>query len=270
MKKSFIPITFAFAIGLIPCVSQTVQESAKKQQIENEKGGQTRPEPTPKQEKEIRSLISQLVLVDRPVTEELLPAPGLNTDDEEYGKRYNACHKAFKRLMEFKELSLPFLVEHLEDKRQSIPFRNHHMGFSVGDACYWNIYYQLQDQPDDYSSYGYQRRGRDGENHPKPYWATKGCCFDEVGGAKEWLEINKHLSYVEMRIKCLSWLLEKERAIGASDVESYYENIAPLEVRILERRLEKGEKVETELKQARANLKKKDPAAVPPGLLPAK
>jgi hypothetical protein len=211
------------------------------------------------QERRIRELIEKLVFADRPANNQHIvnpnmkivvdgnstPIGGESEDAEKRRQKFNACQEAFNELYEMKPLAIPYLVEHLDDKRQSIDFRNHYAGNSVGDACYWNIYYQLVDQPEDYSEYGYSRKGRDGENHPKPYW--EGTPFDAAGGLKEWLEKNKELNYLEMQIECLKWLLENEKQIGASDPDSYFLNILPLEIRILERRLENGDDVNAEL-----------------------
>ena len=158
------------------------------------------------------------------------------------------------------------LIKHLDDKRQSINFRNHHLGNSVSHACYWNIYFQLQDRPPDYSRYGYSRKGRDGKDHPKPYW--KGSPFDEAGGLREWLTANENLNYQQKQIKCLNWLLEREKLIGAPNAQSYFINILPLEIQILQRRLENGEDVETELKRLRNIQMGKLVDQVPKELLP--
>jgi len=149
-----------------------------------------------------------------------------------------------------------------------INFRNHYIRNSVGDACYWIIYDQLQDEPKDYSSYGYQRYGRDGKLHRQAY--RGGTPFDEAGGLRQWLEANKALSYTQMQIKCLSWLLEREKAIGASDSESYFVNILPLEIRILERKLETGEDVATNLDRLRRIQRDKLVGEIPSELLPVK
>ena len=58
----------------------------------------------------------------------------------------------------------------------------------------------------------------------------------------KWLIENSDLSYPEKQIKCLNWLLEKEKAIGACDSDSYFINILPLEIRILEREADSGKK----------------------------
>jgi hypothetical protein len=221
-----------------------------------------------KQAAEIRGLIDQLVFQHARADETPLLTPGIGGDDDkEYKKQFEKCRAAFDRLTELKEAAFPLLVEHLDDKRPSIPFRNHFAGHSVGDACYWCIYYQLQDRPADYSSYGYQRKGRDGKLHPKPYW--EGAPFDAAGGLKPWLEQNRNLSYPEKQIKCLNWLLEREKAIGVPDADSYFVNVLPLEIRILERKQETGADVTRQLEELRKINKERIVEKVPKELLPA-
>ncbi len=89
--------------------------------------------------------------------------------------------------------------------------------------------------------------GRDGSSHPKPYW--EGTPFDDAGEWQiaEWSEQNKDLSYIEMQIKCLNWLLDGEKKNRASDADSYFENILPLEIQILKRELELGMDVKERL-----------------------
>lgn len=222
--------------------------------------------PNAAQKAEIRQLLELLVFANRDATKQPVISPGITDDSKEYRKRFESCQKAFEKLSEFKGLAFPILIEHLDDKRQSINFRNHHIGNSVGDACYWNIYLQLQDTPRDYSQYGYSRKGRDGKNHPKPYWED--TPFDDAGGLRKWLKENKDLSYLEMQIKCLKWLLDKEKRIGASDADSYFVNILPLEIRILERRKENGENVDSELHHLQKRRDEKLVADIPQELLP--
>lgn len=220
------------------------------------------------QDAEIRTLVDELVFQHERATESPLLTPGIpgGGDDDEYKKQYDKCQVAFRKLTELKQAAFPILVEHLDDKRASIPFRNHYMEHSVGDACYWCIYFQLQDRPDDYSSYGYQRKGRDGKDHPKPYW--EGTPFDAAGGPKPWLEQNRHLSYPEMQVKCLNWLLDREKAIGVPDAKSYFVNILPLEIRILERKQETGADVKRQLDELRQIQKDRIVEKVPKELLP--
>lgn len=218
------------------------------------------------QETEIRLLIEQLVFADTGASHQPVVSPGIADNSIEYRKRFEACQNAFQKLADYRGLAFPLLIEHLDDKRQSINFRNHHLANSVGDACYWIIYLQLQDRPPNYSRYGYSRQGRDGKDHPKPYW--EGTPFDDAGGLRQWLENNKNLSYQEMQIKCLSWLLAQEKRIGAPDADSYFLNILPLEIRILERRLENGEDVKSELVRMMKIRDKRLVNKIPPELLP--
>ena len=232
-------------------------------------------------EAEIRQLIEQLVYADRNASNEPVINPNMKIVDsegnskpingesdnaEKQREKFNSCQEAFNKLFELRAVAIPFLVEHLDDERQSINFRNHYTGNSVGDACYWNIYFQLQDRPEDYSRYGYSRKGRDGEDHPKPYW--EGTPFDDAGGLKEWLEKNKELNYFEMQITCLNWLLEREKKIGAPDADSYFLNILPLEIQILDRRIENGDDVSAELNRLVNIRDKKLADQIPSELLP--
>ena len=246
------------------------------------------PNTVSEQEREVRSLIEQLVFSNEPASEEPLISPGLGkivdsvegedtgenskarvqdeVDTEEYRKKFETCRKAYAKLIDLKEIAVPYLVEHLEDRRQSIPFRNHFIGQSVGDACYWNLFHQFQDRPEDYSAYGLMRMGRDGELHQKPYW--KGTPFGDDGGLVNWLEKNKALTYTQKQLKCLRWLLDQEIKIGASDADSYFVNILPLEIQILERRFEAGENVRNDLEQLKKVRDNKIESEIPPKLLP--
>ncbi len=211
---------------------------------------------TPQQKAEIEALIDQLVL-----NQNIDP-----NDMDARGKAWDTCIAAFDKLSTYQERAFPQLVQHLDDKRPSIPFRNHRLDFQVGKACYWNIYYQLQDRPDDYSRYGYYRKGRDGKDHPQPYW--KGTPFDDAGGVKKWLAAHRGLSYPEMQVKCLQWLLKKEKQIGVPDAESYFRNILPLEIQILKRRQQAGEDVQAELKRLQKIKQDKQVDQIPRELLP--
>jgi hypothetical protein len=260
-------------------------------EVANNSTGSSRQSPSPTEtattsdnntsEAEIRQLIEQLVFSDGDASNKPIINPNMEVVDsegntqpingesgeaEKQRQKFNSCQEAFNKLQELKGAAFPFLVEHLDDERQSINFRNHYTGNSVGDACYWNIYFQLQDRPRDYSRYGYSRKGRDGEDHPKPYW--EGTPFDDAGGLKKWLDKNKELNYVEMQIACLNWLLDREKKIGAPDTDSYFLNILPLEIRVLERRIESGDDVSNELKRLVNIRNKKLVDQIPSELLP--
>jgi hypothetical protein len=64
--------------------------------------------------------------------------------------------------------------------------------------------------------------------------------------------------------------LEREKAIGAPDAESYFVNILPLEIQVLVRRKENGENVDAELTRLRDVQKRKLVKAIPAELLPRK
>ncbi len=224
--------------------------------------------PSPVDVKTIEALIDQLVFESSRTSGKSVLNPDVRVNSDEYRHRFKNVQDAFQKLSELKAKAFPILVTHLGDKRQSINFRNHSLGNSVGDACKWNIYFQLQDRPRDYSKYGYQRTGKDGKGHLKPYW--EGTPFDEAGGIKKWLEENKDLTYPEMQIECLKWLLDRERIIGAPDADSYFVNILPLEIQILKRQKEIGMDVQTVLLRKKAAMKKRDATVVPLDVLPNK
>ena len=109
-------------------------------------------------------------------------------------------------------------------------------------------------------------KGTRWENHEKPSWDSP---FGK-GGLKQWLEQNQALSYHAKQIKCLNWFLDREKTIGASDAESYFENILPLEIHILERKQEDGLDVQQELARLREIRDGKLVKEIPPDLLPDK
>ncbi|MEO5716631.1 MAG: hypothetical protein ABIT37_24340 [Luteolibacter sp.] len=254
---------------------------------------------TKEQEVEIRRLIEQLAFVPfpmpqgppapKPVPEEVpestaddpfadpsyAPPPGpdpfaMEEEPPEIAKANvrmaTACREAFKQLTAYKGLALPLMVDQLDDERPSMDFHGHWKRRDVGAACYWNIRYQLEDHPGDYSSYGYARKGRDGESHVKPYYESPGQLPPK--GLKTWLMENAALSYTEKQLKCLRWALEEEKKIGASDADSYFSNILPLEIRILQRRGQLGEDVRVELERLVKIRTNKDVGGIPPELLP--
>jgi hypothetical protein len=164
LKNGLFVVCLLTATELVGCVPPTEKVAVQASEDLESNAADARDKApsvvTPEQEKEIRGLIDLLIFDSDP-------------DVEVNRKRREACERAYEKLFEFKGLAIPFMVEHLNDDRHSIPFRNHFAGSSVGNACFWNIYFQLQDQPADYSEYGYSRKGSDGKNHPKPYWKAR-------------------------------------------------------------------------------------------------
>ena len=244
---------------------------------------------TPEQEAEIRKLIEDFVISEKEqrmeaaeqARSEKARADAKKTGDANYDpfasdtppevfkelRGYSQTREnAYKRLTEFKELAFPILAAHLDDKRPSLKIWNHIIVKTVGQVSYRVIHNQLMDTPDDYSEYGLQRIGRDGKLHEKPYWNDN--CYDESDDLGEWLLRNQGLSYIEMRVKCLNWLLAEEKKIGVIDPNGYYVNILPLERAILELKAEAGEDVARELARVR-NLSKTTPGnKVPKELMP--
>ncbi len=256
-------LCFAVSLLLFIQISVRAQDSAKELTIRY-----SALEVTLKESQDIEELIDQLVFADGNASNEPVISPSVKDKSPEYAQRFKKVQEAFDKLATLKVKAFPILVKHFDDKRKSINFRNHYLANSVGDACMWNIYFQLQDRPRNYSKYGYQRTGRDGKDHPKPYW--EGTPFDDAGGIAKWLEQNKDLSYTQMQIKCLNWLLDGEKKIGASDADSYFENILPLEIQILRRELELGMDVKERLAAKEKAFRDRDVSAIPPELLPLK
>lgn len=267
MAKCVLVLLMLFSTAVCYGQNKQVEPKQKKEVKENKNNGQIGGANKEQQQK-TEDLIDQLVFKEGDATNKPVISPGIVDKTNEYRDRFTTCQKAFGKLYEMKGVAFPQLLKHLDDKRQSINFRNHSMANSVGDACYWNIYFQLVDRPKDYSSYGYSREGRDGKQHPKPYWA--GGPFDDAGGLKKWLDKNSKLNYFELQIKCLDWLLRGEKKIGAADAASYFLNILPLEIRILERRLDNGEDVKQELNRLKKIRDEKLTDQIPSKLLPAK
>ncbi len=175
--------------------------------------------------------------------------------------------EAFKRLTAFNGLAFLLIAAHLDDKRPSSMHWNHTLVKTVGGMCYRVIHDQLTEFPAGYSEYGYQRTGRDGKGHVKPYWA--GTPYDAADGLENWLQQNENLSYFEKRIKCLNWLLDEEKKIGVIDPQGYYVHILPLEREILELKAEAGDDVTNELARVREQSKTKPADQIPKELLPA-
>lgn len=262
--NAFPVFVFTAALGC-SCLSGSAQQPQSQPPAPQQQPAADKP----RDDAEIQKLIDQLVFAHERASDTPLFSPGVKDhDDAEYKKQFKKCQEAFKKLTGLKEAAFPLLMKHLSDERPSIHFKNHIMEHSVGTACYWNLYFQLLDTPDDYSSYGFSRKGKDGKDHEKP--SFNGNPFEQTAGLEDWLEKNKALTYTEKQIKCLTWLLEKEKAIGAPDAKSYFSNILPLEIRILERKLETGADVKQELERLRTVMKKKSAKDVPKEFLPDK
>lgn len=173
---------------------------------------------------------------------------------------------AFKQLASFQELAFPILAAHLDDERPSIMHWNHKVARTVGRVCHQVIHDQLTFFPDGYTDYGLQRSGRDGAGHVKPYWRSNP--YEEAGGLDKWLQKNQGLSFRQMRIKCLTWLLEEEKQIGVVDPAGYFVHVLPLELGILELQASDGQDVTQELTRVRKLSRTRSADQVPKELLP--
>ena len=173
---------------------------------------------------------------------------------------------AFKRLASLQELAFPILAAHLDDARPTRMHWNHKVARTVGGLCYQVIHDQLTFFPAGYTNYGLNRTGRDGDGHKKPYWRSNP--YEEAGGLKKWLQQNQGLSFRQMRIKCLTWLLEEERKIGVVDPAGYFVHVLPLELGILELQASDGQDVAEELARVRRLSRTRSADQVPKELLP--
>ncbi len=186
-------------------------------------------------------------------------------------KEFRSYHQkrrdAFRQLASFQELAFPILAAHLDDERPSLIHWNHKVARTVGRVCYQVIHDQLTFFPDGYTDYGLKRSGRDGAGHVKPYWRSNP--YEEAGGLKIWLQQNQGLSFRQMRIKCLTWLLDGEKQIGVVDPAGYFLHILPLELGILELQASDGQDVTQELERLRKLSRTRSADQVPKELLPA-
>ena len=72
---------------------------------------------------------------------------------------------------------------------------------------------------------------------------------------EKWLEQNRGLSFRQIRIKCLTWLLEEEKKIGVSETDGYFLHVLPLELGILELQASDGQDAPLELERVRKLLR---------------
>lgn len=245
---------------------------------------------TPDQEVEIKRLIEKLVIGEKEQQIEAAEKRRTdkarakaekdeNSDDDPYDpdniplavqKAFDQYSKirdnAFERLTEYKDLAFPILATHLDDKRPSLMMWNHTFADTVGTVCSRVIHNQLTKHPEGYSEYGLYRIGRDGQYHEQTFYT--GNPYEKSGGLGKWLQQNQNLSYIEKRIKCLSWMLDAETKIGVIDPHGYYVNIVPLELEILELKAGAGQDVTNELARVRKLMETKPANQVPKELLP--
>jgi hypothetical protein len=122
----------------------------------------------------------------------------------------------------------PQLLQHLDDKRQSVAFRRV-IPHDVGDACFCIIRVQIFPVPRDYKG-SFYRSGADGKLHARPLFFEP-ALFDKATLPK-WLEKRKDKSLREMQIEALTWLIDQERKIGFRNEKDKALYLFPLERRL--------------------------------------
>jgi hypothetical protein len=174
---------------------------------------------------DIDGLIELLAISDKPAGNEPIYTPGPETPRND--PRWLAIDAA-EGLRKKGVAAFPNLVQHLDDKRQSVAFRSV-IPHDVGDACFCIIREQVFSLPKDYRR-SYNRTGADTKSRPRPYFIEP-VLFDHSTLPK-WLEQRKDKSLREMQIEALTWLIEEERKIGFRNEEDKRAYLDPLERRL--------------------------------------
>ncbi|ODA36806.1 hypothetical protein [Planctopirus hydrillae] len=260
LRSILIPLTLGFiAFILVALSADEASDPLKVQYLEIRL--------THAEQQEITKLIDLLEFVsngkESDSFDELIAEYPYDGSDAAYQKVQNA----YQKLKDYQVKSLPLLVQHLKDNRSSLSFPYGAMGgrSTVGNACYWNIYSQLVDLPEEYSWHGYSRLGRGGKIYRQP----RDCAnlFDHASGIDQWFKQNSDLCYIEMQIQGLKWLLTAEKKVGIPKAESYFLHILPLEIQILRKQKLMGLPVDEALKHLEQALRERDLSIVPKDLL---
>jgi len=156
---------------------------------------------------EIEALIEKLAISDEPAINGPIYTPSKNTPRTD--KRVVA-YDAAKKLMSYGKQTFPYLLKHLDDKRQSVAFRRVEP-HNVADACFCIIRMQVFFLPEDYRG-SFCRTGADGKMHDRAYFLKPALfTYDTI---ESWLEERKEKSLEEMQVEALQWLIEQEKRIG--------------------------------------------------------
>ena len=178
-------------------------------------------EKAPPSEKEIKSLIDQLVSPNpKPITgdEDERVAPEYRLPEGFDQRKQRAVHDARSRLKEIGPPAFPYLVECWSDKRYCLTTSHGLYGYcqneSVGEICEAIILDQLQ--PYSYWPAGYD----DPRGHPhRPSYPSTFLASAET--AKKWCDWNKHQSLYVLQLGILDWVIaaESERPGDFTDEE---------------------------------------------------
>jgi hypothetical protein len=131
--------------------------------------------------------------------------------------------------------AFPKLVASLEDRRQSVTMGRYNRS-DVGMACRVILRSQIYSFPEGYA-FGFFRKGADGKEHENSYYADRDFFGNDLGA---WIMARKDKSLLGIQIEVLTWVVERERDIGAATEEDRQGYIVPLEKRLdeLKRALE--------------------------------
>ena len=185
-------------------------------------------------EAETRELIDKLAISPKEATKEPVLTPSKNTPATD--KRVIAFAAA-KRLRAFGAEAFPYLLEALDDKRQSVGFRRV-LPSTVGDACFCVIEDQLYALPDNYRG-SFYRQGKDGAQHERPVFLKE---LFSPGTIREWLEERPGRSLEQLQLEALGWVLNEEEKIGAATPDDQRKFLRPLRTKYAELKKQVEEK----------------------------
>jgi len=177
-------------------------------------------------EAEIRELIDKLAISEKVATEEPVLTPSKNTPATD--KRVIAFAAAAK-LRAFGAEAFPYLLDALDDKRQSVGFRRV-LPSTVGDACFCVIEEHLYALPKDYRG-SFYRQGKDGKNHERPVFLKE---LFSPATIRDWLEERRGRRLEELQLEALGWVLDEEEKIGAATPGDQKNFLRPLRTKYAE------------------------------------
>lgn len=176
-------------------------------------------------EQKVRALIEKLAISQHPASR----GPIETFNNPRNAELVRQVHAAAGEIEKLGFAAFPHLMAHLEDLRQSVPFRRV-LPSTVGDACLSIIMRQVYALPEGYSeTASLYRRGANGELHEQPVWSRE--IYDGVG-ARKWLTDRKGRTLQDLQIEALEWVLEIQKGIGARTKSERDEYIAPLETQL--------------------------------------
>jgi hypothetical protein len=152
------------------------------------------------------------------VIENLIDELAISSDPtDDVGDRRARAFAAVEELSALGKQAFPYLLEHLDDNRESVELQRLNRRQDVGEACYCIIAYQILDIPPGYAI-PMVRTGADGELHHRPFSAEQGL-FDS-STITAWLKQREAEPLAALQVEALEWLLEQENKIGYPDSKS--------------------------------------------------